>query len=44
MSEKISGHILPTHVDIFHSLCILHAAIHLGNSYKKLDVPVPQRE
>lgn len=44
MSEKISGRILPAHVDIFHSLCILHAAIHLGNRCEKLEVPVLQRE
>lgn len=44
MSRKISGHVLPTHVDIFHSLCIPHAALHLSNSCERLNVPVLQRE
>lgn len=44
MSGKISGHVLPTHVDIFHSLLIPHAALHLGNSCEKCNVPVLQRE
>lgn len=44
MSGKISGHVPPTHVDIFHSLCIPHAALHLSNSCEKLNVPVLQRE
>lgn len=44
MSEKISGRVLSRHVDIFHSLCILHAALHLGGSGEKLDVPRLQRE
>lgn len=40
MSRKISGRVLPTHVGIFHSPCIPHAALHLGNSGEKLNVPV----
>lgn len=44
MSEKISGHVLPTQMDIFHSLCVPHAALHLGNSCEKLNVLVLWRE
>lgn len=44
MSGKISGRVLPTQVDIFHSLCVPHAALHLGNSCEKLNVPVLWRE
>lgn len=44
MSGKISGRVLPIQVDIFHSLCVAHAALHLGNSCEKLNVPVLWRE
>lgn len=44
MSGKISGHVLPSHMDIFLSLSIPHAALHLGNSCEKLNILVFWRE